>query len=501
VIKLSKICYNSTRGLKEKVSATSGILKGIARDGGLFVPDRIPFIGNNLKECLNKDYKELAGYIIGKFFTDISEDELINCINLAYDNKFDSKSVVEIKKTEEAFFMELYHGPTLAFKDMALCLLPYLMKVSAKKQNLDKEIVILTATSGDTGKAALQGFADVEGTKIVVFFPKDGVSKIQKKQMITQIGKNVKVIGIEGNFDDAQSEVKRIFNDTKLRQELDENGYMFSSANSINIGRLIPQIVYYFYGYMELVRRNEITFGDKINFDVPTGNFGNILAAYYAKKMGLPIGKLICASNENKVLFDFFSTGTYDKMREFIVTISPSMDILVSSNLERLIYDLSSGDTDMVKSLMENLETTGKYNINKDIKNKLGIFYGGFATEDETVDSIRSNFKEYNYLIDTHTAVAHAVYRKYVKCTGDKTKTIIASTASPFKFTKSVMMALNDKYKDYDDMELVNIMSEISGLNIPYAIERLRYDDILHKTTCKQQEMKHEIEKFLLSKN
>lgn len=497
---MNNIYYNSTRGnTNERLPASSAILKGIADDGGLFVPNEIPFIGDELKSCKDMNYKQLASFIISKFFTDIDKEKLDNCIDLAYDNKFDSDEIVPLKKTKKAFYLELYHGPTLAFKDMALCLLPYLMKVSAKKQNLKKQIVILTATSGDTGKAALQGFANVEGTNIIVFFPENGVSEIQRKQMITQIGSNTKVIGIDGNFDDAQSEVKRIFSDTTLKKQLDENGYMFSSANSINIGRLIPQVVYYFHGYMELVRRGEISFGEEVNFDVPTGNFGNILAAYYAKKMGLPIKKLICSSNDNKVLFDFLSTGTYDKVRDFILTISPSMDILVSSNLERLIYDISSKDTDLVRTLMDNLNQKGKYTITDNMKNELNLFYGGFASEKETLDAIKYNFENYNYLIDTHTAVADAVYEKYVKDTGDKTKTIIVSTASPFKFTKSVMRALDEKYSDYDDMELVDIMSKISGLKIPVAIEKLKTNAIIHKDKCKKQEMKTEVMKFILN--
>ncbi|AND84090.1 threonine synthase [Clostridium tyrobutyricum] len=497
---MEKICYNSTRGIKENLPASCAILNGIAKDGGLFVPDTIPFIGDKLEDCKDMSYKKLASFIIGKFFTDIEKEELDRCLDLAYDNKFDSEDIVPLKKTKKAFYLELYHGPTLAFKDMALCLLPHLMKVSAKKQNLKKDIVILTATSGDTGKAALEGFADVKGTKIVVFFPKDGVSEIQRRQMITQTGANTRVIGIDGNFDDAQSEVKKIFNDADLKSELDKKGYVFSSANSINIGRLVPQIVYYFYGYMELVRTGEIKLGEKINFDVPTGNFGNILAAYYAKKMGLPIKKLICASNDNKVLFDFLSTGTYDKMRDFIVTISPSMDILVSSNLERLIYDISSRNSDLVNKLMNNLNEDGKYTITEDMKKELNSFYGGFASEQETLDAINYNFENYNYLMDTHTAVAHAVYKKYVDSTGDNTKTIIVSTASPFKFTKSVMSALDSKYTKYNDMELVDIMSKISGLKIPKGVEQLKKNNVIHKTTCEKNEMKDQILNFLLNK-
>jgi threonine synthase len=496
---LAKICYNSTRGLQQNLSASQAILNGISKDGGLFVPDQIPFVGNKLDKCIHMGYKELALFIISKFFTDIDEKELSSCIDKAYDNKFEFDEIVPLKKTKEAFYMELYHGPTLAFKDMALCLLPYLMKVSAKIQKLEKEIVILTATSGDTGKAALQGFADVEGTKIIVFFPKDGVSEIQRMQMITQKGENTKVIGIDGNFDDAQGEVKKIFNEDELRNKLNENGYMFSSANSINIGRLIPQVVYYFYGYLELVRRGEIELGDKINFDVPTGNFGNILAAYYAKKMGLPVNRLICASNDNKVLFDFLSTGTYDKMRDFIVTISPSMDILVSSNLERLIYDISSKNTNLIRKLMGDLNSEGKYTITDDMKDQLKLFYGGFASEKDTMDSIKYNFENYKYLIDTHTAVAHSVYEKYVNDTGDETKTIIVSTASPYKFTRSVMTALDDKYSSFDDMELVDIMSKVSGLQVPAVLKDLKKGSIVHKSICKKQNMKDEIIKFLLT--
>lgn len=463
------------------------------------MPDQIPFVGNRLDKCIHMGYKELALFIISKFFTDIDEKELSSSIDKAYDNKFECDEIVPLKKTKEAFYMELYHGPTLAFKDMALCLLPHLMKVSAKIQKLEKEIVILTATSGDTGKAALQGFADVEGTKIIVFFPKDGVSEIQRMQMITQKGENTKVIGIDGNFDDAQGEVKKIFNEDELRNKLNENGYMFSSANSINIGRLIPQVVYYFYGYLELVRRGEIELGDKINFDVPTGNFGNILAAYYAKKMGLPVNRLICASNDNKVLFDFLSTGTYDKMRDFIVTISPSMDILVSSNLERLIYDISSKNTNLIRKLMGDLNSEGKYTITDDMKDQLKLFYGGFASEKDTMDSIKYNFENYKYLIDTHTAVAHSVYEKYVNDTGDETKTIIVSTASPYKFTRSVMTALDDKYSSFDDMELVDIMSKVSGLQVPAVLKDLKKGSIVHKSICKKQNMKDEIIKFLLT--
>lgn len=496
---MKEIYYNSTRGLNKNFTASRAILNGISEDGGLFIPHAIPFIDEEeLKKLKDMTYKELALCIIEKFFTDFSKEELKECIDLAYDNKFESDKIVPLEKVGDVFYLELFHGPTLAFKDMALCLLPHLMKTAAKKQKLHKEIVILTATSGDTGKAALEGFANVEGTKIVVFFPEQGVSKIQKKQMVTQQGENTKVIGIEGNFDDAQSEVKKIFNDHELKEELNENSYRFSSANSINIGRLIPQVVYYFYGYMELLRRGEINFGDKINFSVPTGNFGNILAAYYAKKMGLPINKLICASNENRVLYDFFENGTYDAEREFILTISPSMDILISSNLERLIYDISGRDSMVVNKLMTNLSEHSKYTVSESMKEELKVFYGGFASEEETLKCIKETFDTYQYLMDTHTSVAYSVYKNYLRDTCDDTKTIVVSTASPFKFTKSVMSALDTKYSFQEDLELVEVMSKIASLEIPAPIRKLKDSKVVHDTVCKREEMKEEIRKFLL---
>lgn len=496
---MKEIYYNSTRGLNKNFASSQAILNGISEDGGLFIPDTIPFIDEEeLKKFKNMKYKELALCIIEKFFTDFSKEELKECIDSAYDNKFESDEIVPLKKVGDTFFLELFHGPTLAFKDMALCLLPHLMKMAAKKQRLHKEIVILTATSGDTGKAALEGFHDVEGTKIIVFFPEQGVSKIQKKQMVTQMGKNTKVIGIKGNFDDAQSEVKKIFNDDELKRKLDQNSYMFSSANSINVGRLIPQIVYYFHGYMELLRKKEINFGEEINFSVPTGNFGNILAAYYAKNMGLPINKLICASNENKVLYDFFKSGTYDAEREFVLTISPSMDILISSNLERLIYDICGKNALIVNELMTNLSKHRKYRISENMKDKLKIFYGGFAGEEETLKCIKDTFNVSHYLMDTHTSVAYSVYRNYLKDTHDNTKTIVVSTASPFKFTKSVMSALDVKYSTKEDLELIEVMSKIALLKIPEPIRKLKHSEVIHDNVCNKQEMKDEIEKFLL---
>lgn len=369
--------------------------------------------------------------------------------------KFDTESIAELVKKEDAYYLELFHGATIAFKDMALSILPYLMTTSAKKNHVKNEIVILTATSGDTGKAALAGFADVPGTKIIVFYPKHGVSPIQEKQMVTQRGDNTYVIGIEGNFDDAQTGVKKMFSDVALAQEMNEAGYQFSSANSINIGRLVPQVVYYVYSYAALLARGEISEGEQINVVVPTGNFGNILAASYAKEMGIPIAKLICASNENKVLFDFFTTGCYDRNRDFILTSSPSMDILISSNLERLIYQTAGRDAEKNREFMKELNTDGVYTITEEMKEQMKDFYGNYATEEETAQTIKEVYDKTGYIIDTHTAVAAAVYKKYEKETDDKTKTVIASTASPYKFTRSVMNAIDPSYDSKTDSNLL----------------------------------------------
>ena len=397
------------------------------------------------------------------------------------------------------WFLELFHGKTIAFKDMALSILPHLMITAAKKNHVDREIVILTATSGDTGKAAMAGFADVAGTKIIVFYPKNGVSPIQERQMVTQKGDNVLVVGIHGNFDDAQTGVKKLFSDRGLEEELAQAGYQFSSANSINIGRLVPQIVYYVYAYARLLAEGRIGDGEKINVAVPTGNFGNILAAYYAKLMGLPIGKLICASNENKVLFDFFSTGEYDKNREFILTSSPSMDILISSNLERLIYRISGDDPEMTAQLMRLLSEKGSYEITEEMRDRLADFYGGYAEEQETFEKIRSLYEDTGYVIDTHTAVAAAVYDRYREETGDRTPAVIASTASPFKFARSVMTAIDPGYGEatWDDFALVDELSRIANVKVPAAVEELRTAPVLHTTECEKDEMEAVVRKFL----
>ncbi len=371
------------------------------------------------------------------------------------------------------------------------------MVTAAKKNNCDKEIVILTATSGDTGKAAMAGFADVPGTRIVVFYPKGGVSAVQEKQMVTQKGKNVKVVGIHGNFDDAQSRVKALFGDKELEKELAEGGFQFSSANSINIGRLVPQVAYYAYAYANLLRDGELKDGELLNVVVPTGNFGNILAAYYAKNMGVPIGKLICASNDNKVLFDFFRSGSYDRNREFILTTSPSMDILISSNLERLIYRIAGDDSAVNAELMASLSKNGKYTITEEMAERLGDFYGNYANEDETAAQIKSVYESDGYVMDTHTAVASAVYEKYKAETGDTTKTLIASTASPYKFARSVMSAIDSKYENGEDFALIDELCRISGVKIPAAVEEIRSAAVLHNTVVDRDEMKQTVLEFL----
>lgn len=492
-----EILYKSTRSDNVTITASQAILKGLASDGGLFVPTQLPKLNVSLEELSKMSYKETAYAVMKEFLTDFTEEELKSCIDKAYDSKFDTEEIAPLVKAEGAYYLELFHGATIAFKDMALSILPHLLTTSAKKNNVKNEIVILTATSGDTGKAALAGFADVPGTRIVVFYPKGGVSPIQEKQMVTQKGDNTFVVGIKGNFDQAQSGVKAIFGNKELESEMDKAGFQFSSANSINIGRLVPQVVYYVYAYAKLLANGEITDGEKINVVVPTGNFGNILAAYYAKNMGLPIDKLICASNDNKVLYDFFTTGIYDKNREFILTTSPSMDILISSNLERLIYKIAGNDATKNKELMTSLTTTGKYDITDDMRAELKDFYGNYATEKETAEIIKDIYEKTGYIIDTHTAVAAVVSRKYLRDTNDTNKLVIASTASPFKFTRSVMNAINSKYDSMGDFELVDELSKIGNVKVPNAIEEIRNAKVLHDTVCEVDEMTDVVKKFL----
>lgn len=492
-----EILYKSTRSDNVTITASQAILKGLASDGGLFVPTQLPKLNVSLEELSKMSYKETAYAVMKEFLTDFTEEELKSCIDKAYDSKFDTEEIAPLVKAEGAYYLELFHGATIAFKDMALSILPHLLTTSAKKNNVKNEIVILTATSGDTGKAALAGFADVPDTRIVVFYPKGGVSPIQEKQMVTQKGDNTFVVGIKGNFDQAQSGVKAIFGNKELEAEMDKAGFQFSSANSINIGRLVPQVVYYVYAYAKLLANGEITDGEKINVVVPTGNFGNILAAYYAKNMGLPIDKLICASNDNKVLYDFFTTGIYDKNREFILTTSPSMDILISSNLERLIYKIAGNDAAKNKELMTSLTTTGKYDITDDMRAELKDFYGNYATEKETAEIIKDIYEKTGYIIDTHTAVAAVVSRKYLRDTNDTNKLVIASTASPFKFTRSVMNAINSKYDSMGDFELVDELSKIGNVKVPNAIEEIRNAKVLHNTVCEVDEMTDVVKKFL----
>lgn len=489
--------YKSTRDDSVKVTASQAILKGLAPDGGLFVPESIPSFDKSLEELSKMSYKEVAYEVMKLMLDDFTEEELKACIDKAYDEKFDTDVIAPLVKADGAYYLELFHGATIAFKDMALSILPHLLITSAKKNDVHNEIVILTATSGDTGKAALAGFADVKGTRIIVFYPKNGVSPIQEKQMVTQKGDNTYVIGIKGNFDDAQTGVKKIFGDKELEKEMAEAGFQFSSANSINIGRLVPQIVYYVYAYTRLLADGEIKAGDKINAVVPTGNFGNILAAFYAKNMGLPINKLICASNENKVLYDFFTTGEYDRNREFVLTTSPSMDILISSNLERLIYRIAGNSAKKNSELMESLKNTGKYEITPEMKAQLSDFYGNYATEAEDATTIKKLYEDTGYVIDTHTAVAATVYEKYKKETGDDTVTVIASTASPYKFTRSVMDAIDSKYDSMTDFELVDELSKISNVAVPQAIEDIRTAPVLHDTVCEVNEMSSSVKKIL----
>lgn len=494
---MEEVLYNSTRSNGTPVKASEAILKGLSDDGGLFVPDRIPALDKSLKELSGLTYKEVAYEVMKLFLTDFTEEELKQCINNAYDSKFDTEVIAPLVEAEGAYYLELFHGATIAFKDMALSILPHLLITSAKKNQVKNEIVILTATSGDTGKAALAGFAGVKGTKIIVFYPKHGVSPIQEKQMVTQKGDNTCVIGITGNFDDAQTGVKKLFGDKELAAEMDKAGYQFSSANSINIGRLVPQIVYYVYAYAQLLKEGRIADGEAINVVVPTGNFGNILAAFYAKNMGLPIKKLICASNDNKVLYDFFETGVYDRNREFVLTTSPSMDILISSNLERLIYRIAGNDAEKNAALMAALSGQGKYEITAEMKEKLADFYGNYATEKETAATIKELYEETGYVIDTHTAVAAAVYNKYKAQTKDEAKTVIASTASPFKFTRSVMEAIDEKYAAMDDFALVDELSRLANVKVPNAIEEIRTAPVLHDRVCDKEEMKAVVKEFL----
>lgn len=491
------LLYKSTRNAETTVTASQAILKGLAEDGGLFVPVTIPKLDVTMDELKEMNYQQTAYAVMKQFLTDFTEEELKNCINNAYDSKFDTELIAPLAKVDDTYHLELFHGATIAFKDMALSILPHLLVTSAKKNHVENEIVILTATSGDTGKAALAGFADVPGIKIIVFYPKNGVSKVQELQMVTQKGDNTAVVALHGNFDNAQSGVKALFEDKKLEKELADAGYQFSSANSINIGRLVPQVVYYVYAYAKLLQNEEIVPGEEINVTVPTGNFGNILAAYYAKQMGVPIAKLICASNENKVLFDFFQTGKYDRNREFVLTSSPSMDILISSNLERLIYTIAGEDAEKDRTLMESLKTTGFYEITPEMKEKLVDFVGGYASEEDTKHAIHDVYHKTGYVMDTHTAVASHVAKVYRETSGDDRKMVIASTASPYKFAGNVMSAIDAKYEGMEEFALVDAMEEISDMKIPNAVHEIRNAQIRHTRECDIDKMEAIVKEIL----
>lgn len=493
------LTYQSTRGGETGVSASMAILQGLAKDGGLFMPTEIPKLDVPMERLSAMTYQETAYEVMKLFLTDYSPEELKDCITKAYDSKFDTEEIAPLAKADGAYFLELYHGSTIAFKDMALSILPHLMTTAAKKNRVDKEIVVLTATSGDTGKAAMAGFADVPGTRIIVFYPKDGVSKVQELQMRTQKGANTNVVAINGNFDDAQTGVKKLFGDKSLEALLESKGFQFSSANSINIGRLVPQIVYYVYAYARLLANEEIAGGEQINVVVPTGNFGNILAAYFAKRMGVPIKTLICASNDNKVLYDFFTTGTYDRKRDFILTNSPSMDILISSNLERLIYLSTGCDARANKALMQDLSVKGSYTVTEDMRAFMSDFAGGFATQEENAAAIKRIFDSTGYLIDTHTGVAAAVYGDYRAKSGDTAKTVIASTASPYKFSDSVMEAIAgpESIRGKDGFEVVDALSSLCGVDVPAAVEEIRHAPIRHNTECDVDKMEATVKAIL----
>lgn len=492
-----EIRYKSTRGNKETITASEAILKGLADDGGLYVPTEVPALDVSFEDLAKMHYREVAYLVMSKFFSDFTEEELKACINNAYDSKFDTEEIAPLVSAGKYEFLELFHGATIAFKDMALSILPHLLTTSARKNKIEDEIVILTATSGDTGKAALSGFADVPGTKIIVFYPKGGVSRVQELQMVTQKGDNTFVVGVHGNFDDAQTGVKKMFNDSALKAELKAKHFLFSSANSINIGRLIPQVAYYVWAYGQMVKKGKVSPGEPVNFDVPTGNFGNILAGYFAKQMGLPVRKLICASNDNKVLYDFFKTGVYDREREFILTSSPSMDILISSNLERLIYLITGQSEEQNRAYMKALRENGRYEISAEQKGRLDDFYGGFATEAENAAGIKRHFEEFSYITDTHTGVAACVYDKYVQETGDTTPTVIVSTASPYKFARSVMTAIDPSLEKEDDFALIEKLHETGGVAIPQAIREIMNADVRHKTECEIDGMEATVRSFL----
>ncbi len=486
---MNQLLYKSTRGEETPATSARAVLNGLAGDGGLYVPVEIPRADFALTELPAMSYAQTALRVMRLFLTDYSDEELQRAVQAAYGDKFADPEVAPLVNRSGAWFLELFHGPTLAFKDMALTILPHLLVTAAQKCGEDREIVILTATSGDTGKAALEGFAGVAGTRVVVYFPEHGVSSIQKRQMTTQEGENTHVIGIVGNFDDAQAGVKKMLADKALAAAMAARRQMFSSANSINIGRLIPQVTYYFYAYGRLLASGEARPGEEVNFAVPTGNFGNILAGYYARCMGLPVRKLICASNSNKVLFDFFATGIYDQNREFFTTMSPSMDILVSSNLERLLYHAGGGDAAQTANLMRSLSASGRYRVPESLREGLDAFSSGFATEAETALAIKDVFESGRYVMDPHTAVAFSVWRHYRRQTGDHSKTVIVSTASPYKFPADVLASIGAGGDDRDPLALAEKIAVLAGGRVPRAVRELGQKPVRHRTVCRKEDM------------
>ena len=485
--------YISTRNASLSVSGSEAILMGISPEGGLFVPESFPLLSLAEIESMGEmTYAERSALVMSRYLDEFSYDELLEITNRAY-SRFDDEDTCPLTKVDEGMYvLELWHGPTYAFKDLALTVLPQLISACRKKRGEKDKTLVLVATSGDTGKAALEGFKDVDGTEIMVFYPDEGVSYMQKLQMRTTGGNNTYVAGIRGNFDDAQTAVKKIFTDPEVRDALLKDGYVMSSANSINWGRLLPQIAYYFSSYVDLLTSGEITLGDKINFVVPTGNFGDILAGYYAMRMGLPVEKLVCASNINNVLTDFFSSGEYDATREFHKTISPSMDILISSNLERLLFEVTDRDDKALSSLMSALKTEGKYTVDRSLlRSKLGVFAAGYADEDETMETIYNTFDEYGYVVDPHTAVALAVYNDYYLTSGDTTPTVILSTASPYKFAQDVYEAVGESQEN-DPFRAVKKLHFLTGMEVPAGIDLLesmeeRFKDVLSKDEIKEK--------------
>ncbi|MDR0921792.1 MAG: threonine synthase [Lactobacillales bacterium] len=482
--------YISTRGNAQSVSASQAVINGIAPDGGLYVPESFPALDLDFDRLKDLSYQEIANEIFSAFFTDYTEEEIAAIVAGSYGEQWDDDTIVPIHQEGNKFYLELFHGPTIAFKDIALQALPRLLSTAAKKHGLKSKLLILAATSGDTGTAAMAGFGDVPGTEIVVFYPEVGVSEIQKQQMITEAAKNAHVIAITGNFDDAQTAVKTLFADDELGKELAAGKFQFSSANSINIGRLIPQIVYYIYGYAQLVKSGAIKAGDEIDIVVPTGNFGNIMASYYASRIGLPVREFIVASNENNVLTDFFNTGVYDRKRPFTVSTSPAMDILVSSNLERLLYFAS--DATEVANYMEDLTEKGSYTVSPEVRENLAKFKAGFASNEEVAATIKEVFEDTHYLLDPHTAVARFVAPSF----DDGTVQLIASTASPFKFPQTVLEVLGESAKH--ERVALDQLALISGVPVPEQVAKLFTKEVRHTLVIDPEEIKETLKETIL---